>query len=174
MVCIVYVPSGLYSWWRYRLIKLIVTSILLSLPMAGQLGEPVNPRQVMAITLWITGFLCLLNIALALFFHKRHKKEVISYYAVCVVEMAIFAFAVLFYFGVITRSQIPYPLPPKLPVNRAEIAAALAIGIGLFPAAYWHSINLSELPGRIAEDGKMLRNREGGIRINRGPGEWMN
>src|SRR2546430_736905 len=174
MGCVVYVPSSLYSWWRYRLIKLIATGPLLSLTIAGPLGEPVNPRQVMAITLWITGFLCLLNVALALFFRKRHKKEVISYYAVCAVEMAIFAFAVLFYFGVITRSQIPYPLPPKLPVNRAEIAAALAIGIGLFPAAYWHSINLSELPGRIAEDGKTLRNREGGIRINRGPGEWMN
>jgi hypothetical protein len=142
--------------------------------MAGPLGQPVNPRQVMAITLWITGFLCFLNIILALFFRKRHKKEVISYYTVCAVEMVIFAFAVLFYLGVITRSQIPYPLPPKLPINRAEIAAALAIGIGLFPAGYWHSINLSELPGRIAEDGKMLRNREGSIRINRAPGEWMN
>ena len=128
----------------------------------------------MAVTLWVTGFLCFLNIILALFFRKRNRKEVISYYVVCAVEMAIFAFAVLFYFGMITRSQIPYPLPPKLPINRAEIAAALAIGIGLFPAAYWHSINLSELPSRIAEDGKTLRNREGGIRINRAPGEWMN
>jgi hypothetical protein len=155
------------------LTKMIIGS-LLSLAMAGPLAGPVNPKQVMAITLWITGFLCFLNIVLALFFRKRHKKEVISYYTVCVVEMAIFAFAILFYFGVITRSQIPYPLPPKLPINRAEIAAALAIGIGLFPAAYWHSINLSELPSRIAEDGKMLRNREGGIHINRAPGEWMN
>jgi hypothetical protein len=115
-----------------------------------------------------------LNVLLALFFRKRNKKEVISYYTVCVVEMAIFAFAILFYFGMITRAQIPYPLPPRLPINRAEIAAALAIGIGLFPAAYWHSINLSELPSRIAEDGKALRNREGSIHINRAPGEWMN
>jgi hypothetical protein len=156
------------------LITLIATSPLLSLTMAGPLAGPVNPKQVMAVTLWVTGFLCLLNIALALFFRRRRKKEVFSYYIVCAVEIAIFAFAILFYFGVITRSQIPYPLPPKLPVNRAEIAAALAIGIGLFPAAYWHSINLSELPGRIAEDGKMLRNREGSIHINRAPGEWMN
>jgi hypothetical protein len=128
----------------------------------------------MAITLWITGFLCLLNVVLALVFRERHKQEVFSYYVVCAVEMAFFAFAILFYFGVITRAQIPYPLPPKLPINRAEIAAALAIGIGLFPAAYWHSINLSELPSRIAEDGRLLRSREGSIHFNRRPGEWMN
>jgi hypothetical protein len=156
------------------LINSIVISSLLSLTIAGPLGQPVNPKQVMAITLWVTGFLCFLNVVLALFFRKRNKEEVISYYIVCTVEMVIFVFAVLFYLGVITRAQIPYPLPPKLPINRAEIAAALAIGIGLFPAAYWHSINLSELPGRIAEDGKMLRNREGSIHINRAPGEWMN
>ncbi len=151
----------------------MIASVVMAL-LSGPLGQPVNPKQVMAITLWVTGFLCFLNIILALFFRKRHKKEVISYYLVCTVEMVIFTFAVLFYFGVITRSQIPYPLPPKLPINRAEIAAALAIGIGLFPAAYWHSINLSELPGRIAEDGKMLKNREESIHINRRPGEWMN
>ncbi len=156
------------------MINLITTGPLLSLAIAGPLGKPVNPKEVMAITLWITGFLCFLNIALALFFRKRHKKEVFSYYVVCAIEMAVFVFAILFYLGLITRSQIPYPLPPKLPVNRAEIAAALAIGIGLFPAAYWHSINLSELPRRIAEDGKALKNRAGGIRINRKPGEWMN
>jgi amino acid transporter len=156
------------------LIQLIATRSLLSLAFVGPLAGPIHPRQIMAITLWIAGFLCLLNIALAFSFRKRHKKEVISYYAVCVIEMAIFAFALLFYFGAITRSQIPYPLPPNLPINRAEIAAALAIGIGLFPAAYWHSINLSELPSRIAEDGKTLRNRAGGIHINKAPGEWMN
>jgi hypothetical protein len=154
--------------------NLIATGPLLSLALAGPFAGPVNPKQVMAITLWITGFLCLLNVVLALVFRRRHKKEVFSYYTVCAFEMALFAFAILFYFGVITRAQIPYPLPPKLPINRAEIAAALAIGIGLFPAAYWHSINLSELPSRIAEDGKMLRNREGSIHINRRPGEWMN
>ena len=156
------------------MITLIVISSLLGSALAGPLGQPVNPKEVMAITLWVTGFLCFLNVILALFFRQRNKKEVISYYVVCSVEMVIFSFAVLFYLGVLTRSQIPYPLPPKLPINRAEIAAALAIGIGLFPAAYWHSINLSELPSRIAEDGKMLRNREGSIHINKTPGEWMN
>jgi len=156
------------------LIASVVTSSLLISAITGPLGQPVNPKQVMAVTLCITGFLCFLNILLAFFFRKRHKKEIVSYYIVCGVEMAIFAFAILFYFGVITKSQIPYPLPPKLPINRAEIAAALAIGIGLFPAAYWHSINLSELPGRIAEDGKMLRNREESIRIRSKPGGWMN
>lgn len=156
------------------LTQFIATTPLLSLALIGPLAGPVNPKQVMAATLWITGFLCFFNIALAIFFRRRRKQEVFSYYAICAIEMAIFVFAILFYFDVITRAQIPYPLPPKLPINRAEIAAALAIGIGLFPAAYWHSINLSELPGRIAEDGKLLRNREGSMHIHRRPGEWMN
>jgi hypothetical protein len=139
------------------------------------LGGTVDPRQVMAVTLWITGFLCLLNIVLAILYRARKRKEVISYYAACLLELAVFVFALLFYLGVITQRQIPYPLPPKLPVNRAEIAAALAIGIGLFPAAFWHRINLSELPGRIAADGNTMKGRGAGVRVKqRGPGEWMN
>jgi hypothetical protein len=137
------------------------------------LGGTVSPKQVMAITLWITGFLCLLNIALAVLFRGRNKKEVISYYTVCFFELAVFIFALLFYLGVITQSQIPYPLPPGLSINRAEIAAALAIGIGLFPAALWHSINLSELPSRIAEDGKVMKQSSAGVSIKK-PDEWMN
>jgi hypothetical protein len=135
------------------------------------LGGAVDPKEVMAISLWITGFLCLFNMALAILYRTRKKKEVLSYYAVCLLELAVFVFALLFYLGVITRSQIPYPLPPKLPVNRAEIAAALAIGIGLFPAALWHKINLSELPKRIAEDGKTMKQH--GISIH-DPEEWFN
>src|SRR5436190_2645528 len=136
------------------------------------LGGAVDPRQVMAITLWITGFLCLLNIALAILYRTRKRKEVISYYTVCLLELAVFVFALLFYLGVITQRQIPYPLPPKLPVNRAEIGAALAIGIGLFPAAFWHRINLAELPSRIAADGSTMKAHDAGIRVKqRGPGE---
>jgi len=135
------------------------------------LGGIVDPKQVMAISLWITGFLCLLNIGLAIFYRAQNKKEVISYYAVSFLELAIFVFALLFYLGIITRSQIPYPLPPKLPVNRAEIAATLAIGIGLFPAALWHKINVSELPKRIAEDAKTVKGP--GISVH-DPEQWFN
>lgn len=126
-----------------------------------------------ALTLWLTGFLCLLNIALAVIYRKKVKREILSYYAAFVVELAIFVFALLLYVGVIT--SIPYHLPPGLPVNRAGIGAALALGIGLFPAAYWHRINLSELPGRIAQDGKVIKERgSGGSGVHLPPGEWMN
>jgi hypothetical protein len=136
-------------------------------------GVSVSPKQVMAITLWMTGFLCLLNVALAVLYRARNRKEVISYYAACFFELAIFVFALLFFLGTITQSQIPYPLPPGLPINRAEMAAALAVGIGLFPAALWHRINLAELPKRIAADGKTMKQSAAGVRIKQ-PEEWMN
>ena len=133
----------------------------------------VNLMSVVVLTLWITGFLCLLNVALAIIYRKKDTKEVISYYAAGSVELIIFVFALLLSIGVI--SAIPYHLPPGLPVNRAEIGAALAFGIGLFPAAYWHRINLSELPKRIAEDKQVIKDRDGGVRVrNSSPGEWMN
>jgi hypothetical protein len=137
------------------------------------LGERVDTKQVMAISLGITGFLCLLNIVLAIFYRTRNKREVISYYVACLLEFAVFVFALLFCLGIITQSQIPYPLPPGLSVNRAEIAVALAIGVGLFPAALWHGINLSELPKRIAADGKTMNTRTAGVRVKR-PEEWVN
>lgn len=128
---------------------------------------------IVSITLWITGFLCLLNVALALVYRRRGMKEVLSYCASCVIELVIFVVALLFYLGVLTR--VPFHLPPGLPINQAEIAAALAIGIGLFPAAYWHRVNLSDLPGRIAQDGNHMKERTPGIRVNNSsPGEWMN
>src|SRR5260370_32873548 len=126
--------------------------------------------NIVPVALWSTGFLCALNVALALIFRKRPKREVLSYGIACGVELAIFAFALLFYLGVI--AQVPYHLPPGLPFNRAQIGAALAIAIGLFPAAYWHRVNLSELPGRIAQDGKVMKHRNAGVHVP--PGEWMN
>jgi len=127
------------------------------------------------VTLWITAFLCLLNVAMALFFHRQRNKERLSYWLAFGFELAVFVFALLFQFDVITQQQIPYSLPPNLPVNRAEILAALAIGIGLFPAAYWRRINLKELPGRIAEDGKTLKAGNATVRIrDSGPNGWMN
>lgn len=137
------------------------------------LGDRVDTRQVMAISLLITGFLCLLNVALAIFYRARNKKEVFSYCVACLLELAAFVFALVFCLGIITQSQIPYPLPPGLSVNRAEILVALTIGIGLFPAALWHGINLSELPKRIAADGKTMNGRTAGVRVKR-PEEWVN
>lgn len=125
------------------------------------------------LTVWITGFLFVLNIALAIIFRARPKWEVISYYVVGVVELAIFIFALLILLNVIT--QFPYHLPPGLPVNATQLGAALSIGLGLFPAAYWHRINLSDLPKRIAEDANTMKGREAGVRVRKsGPGEWMN
>ena len=150
-----------------------VALISVALVVAQLMVGTVNLMSMVTLTLWITGFLCLLNVVLAIIYRKRGLREVISYYAVGSVELIIFVFAFLLSIGVI--SAIPYHLPPGLPVNRAEIGAALAFGIGLFPAAYWHSINLSELPRRLAEDKQVIKDRDGGVRIrNSSPGEWMN
>ncbi len=133
----------------------------------------VGAKAVMAVALWITGFLCLLNIGLALFFRQQRKKEVITYYLACGFELLVFVLALLIQLDVIT--QAPFHLPSGLPINQAELAAALAIGIGLFPAAYWHRINLRDLPKRIAEDGKTFEANNAKVRIrNSGPNEWMN
>ena len=117
---------------------------------------------LISLTLWISLFLCLLNIGLAIFFRKRRLREVVSYYVACVFELAIFVFALLLHLNLITK--VPYNLPPGLP-----------IGIGLFPAAYWHRINVSELPKRIADDAKVIKERDGGVHVRSNtPGEWMN
>lgn len=145
---------------------------ILSFPVINVLAATPSPRSIMSVTiaLWITSFLCLLNVAFAIIYRKRRKWEVISYYAICVVELGIFVFLLLWRFGIITR--VPFQLPPGLPFNRAEIGAALAIGIGLFPVAYWHRINISELPGRIAKDSTLMKARDGRVHVP--PGEWMN
>jgi hypothetical protein len=128
---------------------------------------------VVSLTLWVTGFLFLLNIGLAIVYRKRHMGEVFSYYVAGAIELAIFAFVFLFQMGVI--NHVPYPLPQGLQFNRAEIGAALALGIGLFPAAYWHSSPLSQLKVRIAQDAKIIKARDGGVRVRGNePGEWMN
>jgi hypothetical protein len=133
----------------------------------------VNIAIITTITLWITGFLCLLNVGFAIFYRDRKKQELISYLAACTIELAMFVFALLFQLKVIVH--VPYHLPPGLPVNRAEIGAALAFGIGLFPVAYWHRINVSDLPKRIADDAQVIKNRDGGVHVRKGvPGEWMN
>ncbi len=125
-------------------------------------------------TLWITGFLCLLNIGLAIFYRRRKAREVASYYTVFTFELVIFVFALLLHTGVITR--VPFPLPPGLPINRAEIGATIAVGIGLFPATFWHRTSFSDVGARMAADAKTMNDRDGGVKIGRKnvPGEWMN
>ncbi len=129
--------------------------------------------DIITISLWITGFLCVLNGILAVLFRKRSLKEVVSYYVVIVLELAIFVFALLFHLGVI--ASVPYHLPPGLQFNRAEIGATIAIALGLFPAAYWHRTSLSDLNKRMARDAKVMKERDGGVHVRSGaPGEWMN
>lgn len=136
-------------------------------------GLSATTRLFVPIALWLAGFLCLLNIVLAILFRKNPRLEVVSYFAACGVELVILVLALLVHIG--TISKLPFYLPPSLPINQAEIAAALAIGIGLFPAAYWHRINVSELPKRIAEDGKTMKSSKEGVHVRTGkPGEWMN
>lgn len=134
---------------------------------------PATTRLMVPIALWLAGFLCLLNIMLAVLFRKNPRLEVASYFIACGIEFVIVMLASLVSIGII--SKLPFHLPPSLPINQAEIAAALAIGIGLFPAAYWHRINVSELPKRIAEDGKTMKSHQDSVHVRSGkPGEWMN
>ena len=134
---------------------------------------PTNLAVIVPLTLGITGFLCLLNIVLAIFFRKRPKKEAFTYYAAFVIELAMFVVTLLVYLGIITTT--PFHLVHGLPINQAEIVAALAIGIGLFPAAYWHRVNVSDLPSRIAQDGREMKKQNAGrIRDISQHGEWMN
>jgi hypothetical protein len=123
------------------------------------------------LTLWITGFLFVLNIVLAIVFRKNSKRELLSYCAACVLELMLFGFALLYQLG--TLSQIPYHLPPGLPFNSIQVGAALAFGLGLFPAAFWHRTNISDLPKRIAEDANTMKGQQAGVRIRK-PGEWIN
>jgi hypothetical protein len=123
--------------------------------------------------IFVAAFLFLLNLALAIAFRKRPAPEVISYVAASLVEVAIFIFVLLLQTGILTH--IPLHLPPGLPVNRAEIGGTLALAVGLFPAAYWHRITMSQLRERMADDAKVIKSREGGVRVrSNAPGEWLN
>ena len=154
-----------------------VVSLLFSFAQMSQLTASrafVTFSNVITLSLWITGFLCLLNVGLAIVYRQRQTKEIVSYYTVFAFELIIFVFALLLHLGVITH--VPFPLPPGLPFNRAEIGAALAIGIGLLPATFWHRTSFSEVGARMAEDARTMKDRDGGVKIGRKstPGEWMN
>ncbi len=125
------------------------------------------------LTLAITGFLCALNAAFAVMFRKRRIIEILSYIAVGLLELGIFVLALLLRLGILTH--IPYSLPPGLPFNRAEFGAAIAIGIGLFPAAFWHRTSVSQVRERMAHDAHVLKQQDSGVRVRSDtPGEWMN
>lgn len=132
----------------------------------------VTPFVIVA-TLWITGILSVSNSACAIVFRKRRVVEVLTYIAAGLIELGIFVFALLLHLGIL--KHIPYHLPPGLPINRAEIGAALAIGIGLLPVAYWHRSSSTRIRAMMAKEAEEMRQREAVVRVrSNAPGEWMN
>jgi hypothetical protein len=128
---------------------------------------------LISLTLVITGSLCILNIICAILFRKRHRTEILSYVAASLLESGLFIFTLFLRLGILTH--VPYHLPPHLPFNRGEIGAAIAIGVGLFPAAYWHRTSISQVRERMAKDAQILKEQDGGVHIrSNAPGEWMN
>ena len=128
---------------------------------------------ILSVTLGFTSFLCLLNFSFAYAFRKKRAAEVLSYLAVGLLELLVFAFTLVLRLGILRA--IPLHLPPHLPFNRAEIGATIAIAIGLFPAAYWHRTSASQIRAKMAEDARVIKEQDGGVRIrSNAPGEWMN
>ena len=129
-------------------------------------------NTLVTIMLFITAFLFILNAAFVVAFRKRRAIEVFSFVLACLAELAIFAFLLTLNLRLLTN--VPLNLPPGLPINRAEIGSTIALAIGLFPAAYWHRTSLSQVRQRMAEDAKVIKNRDG-VRIrSNAPGEWLN
>jgi len=129
--------------------------------------------MLISLTLGITGFLCVLNVIFAVTFRRRHIRETLSYLIAGLLELAIFGVALALRFGILTT--IPYHLPHGLPFNRAEIGAALAVGIGLLPAAYWHRTSATRLRVRIAEDAKIIKEHNDSVHVRTNTSEdWMN
>lgn len=128
---------------------------------------------LVTVVLFVTAFLFVLNLVLAIAARKRPARVVLSFSAAALLELAIFIFVLLLRVGVLTH--VPLPLPSGLPFNRSELGGTLALAIGLFPAAYWQRTTMSELRQRMADDAKVIKNREGGVRIrSNAPGEWLN
>ena len=154
-------------------ILLQVIPVVANLAIAHSLLDTPLTRTLINIMVVGTLFLFLLNAALAIGFRKRRLIEVLSFSAASVIELALFIFVLLLYLRVLTH--VPFSLPAGLPINRAELGGTLALAIGLFPAAYWHRTSLAQLRQRMADDAKVIRNREGGVRIrSNAPGEWLN
>src|SRR5712692_1685908 len=115
--------------------------------------------MLISLIIAITGFLCILNAIFTVAFRKRRNREVLSYLTAGLIELAILGAVLAIHFGILT--SIPYNLPPGLPFNRAELGAALAVGIGLLPAAYWHRTSATQLRVRMAEDAKVIKEHDG-------------
>jgi len=136
------------------------------------LGTSIN-SIVITTMLFVSAFLFLLNLALAIAFRKRRALEVLSYIAASLIQLAIFVFVLILRIGILTH--VPLMLPASLPIDRTELGAPLALAIGLIPAAYWHRTSMAQLRQRMADDAKVIKNREGGVRIrSNAPGEWLN
>ena len=130
-------------------------------------------HTLVTITLWITGFLVLLNIVCAILFRRRRHLELFFYVAAAVLELGIFILAFLFHLGVLTH--LPYHLPPGLPFDLTEIGMAVAVGIGLFPVSFWHRTSAARIRARIAKDTQEMQQHQGTVRVrSSAPGEWMN
>jgi hypothetical protein len=128
--------------------------------------------MLISLSLGITGFLCVLNVIFAIAFRRRNIREILSYLVAGLLELIIFGVALALRLGILTT--IPYHLPPGLPFNRSEIGAALAVGIGLLPAAYWHRTSATQLRVRMAEDAKVIKEHDGvHVRANSSE-DWMN
>ncbi len=140
---------------------------------AGSSNFQTLTSTLIVVVLFVTAFLFLLNLALAIVSRKRRPIVLLSFSAASLIELAIFIFVLLLRIGVLTH--VPLALPSGLPFNRSEIGATLALAIGLFPAAYWQRTSMAQLRQRMAEDAKVIKNREGGVRIrSNAPGEWLN
>lgn len=130
-------------------------------------------HTLVTVTLWITGFLVLLNVVCAILFRKRRPLEILFYVVAALLELSIFVLALLFRVGVLTH--LPYHLPPGLPFDLAEIGAAIAVGVGLFPVSFWHRTSATQLRARIAKDAQDMQHQQGNVRVrSNAPGEWMN
>ena len=125
------------------------------------------------LSLVITASLCIANAVFAVIFRKRRVAEILSYIAASLVELIFFVFVLLLRLGIL--AHIPYHLPSNLPFTRTQIGVAVALGIGLFPAAYWHRTSVSQVRERMSHDAQVLKERESGVHVRSNtPGEWLN
>jgi len=128
---------------------------------------------ILQVAPFMAGFLCLLNVVFAYAFRKKRMAEILSYIVVGVLEVGIFVFVLGLRLSLIHR--VPFHIPNYLPFTRTEIGAALTIGLGLFPAAYWHRTSAAQIRSKIAEDAKAIKEQKGGVHVRSNtPGEWMN
>jgi hypothetical protein len=125
------------------------------------------------LSLVITASLCIANAVFAVIFRKRRVAEILSYIAASLVELIFFVFVLLLRLGIL--AHIPYHLPSNLPFTRTQIGVAVALGIGLFPAAYWHRTSVSQVRERMSHDAQVLKERESDVHVrSNAPGEWLN